>query len=117
MLLYIEEGSSTFGWIAKSCPCRGLNTCPPDKELGTLTKELASLLRLSWSLRASLQNSIQHPVSGILSERREVLLLPTCVCVHACVCERRLGLATQMGPDDVCIAPSCESYTTSQTNM
>jgi hypothetical protein len=45
----------TFRKIAKLCHCRGLNSCHPHQELGALTKEQASPLRLSGSRQASLQ--------------------------------------------------------------
>jgi hypothetical protein len=39
--------------LAKFCPCRGLNSCPPDLELCAQTKELARPSRLSGSQQAS----------------------------------------------------------------
>jgi len=52
IIFFVEDltpGSSNFSWRTKFLPRRVLNLCPPDQELGVLTKELASPLKMSGS--------------------------------------------------------------------
>jgi hypothetical protein len=67
-------GSPTFSKIAKFCPFQEINSWPPsDQELGVLTRELASPLRLSGFPQASLHciKNIQIFIWSI-SNRKDV---------------------------------------------
>ncbi len=110
-------------------PGSSTSSCLLNQVLGAITKDLASPSGLR---QASPRSSLQHPVSGVLIVKsREVLWLPWLGCVWWCVCVykrvkathtprwplRRHRLSKAMGPAGVCVVPSCEWYTTSQTDM